>query len=192
MNKYFLILAVSIFTWSCGGSAGNTVTDGVDSTKTDTLVSDVNWGTPEEEEEAPKKHHSSNNSSEYTSSGGGGGAGDNDADVLKYQSYQRNGDSPEDFAQALIYPAIRMVYSDNFAKPNARVSNSNQDGNRYTMDVEITWKDHWNPKYMIKGKLEVNSDGSNAKFTITEKNKQAEVLEFTEDNFKSEITIPSL
>lgn len=191
MTKYLFILSIVLFLYNCGGKPATTTTDGKDSTET--IVSDVNWGTPEVEEEDNKKtHHSSNSSSSEYSGGGGGGAGDNDADVQKYQNYQRSGSDPQDFAQALIYPAIRMVYSDNFAQPKAKVSNSTQEGDRYIMDVEITWKDHWNPKYMIKGKLEVNSDGSNAKFTINEKNKQAEVLEFTEDNFKSEITIPSL
>ena len=189
MIKYLLILFAAIFICSCGGGSSTTETaETADSTAVDTLVSDVNWGEEEEEvKEEPIRHSSSSGRG-----GGGGGAADNDADVIKYQNWTREGDRPSDFAKAIIYPAIRMVYSDNFANPKASVLNSTQDGDRYTIDVKIQWKDHWNPKYVIKGTLEVNSDGSDAKFTITEKNVEAEVLELTEDNFKTEISIPSI
>jgi hypothetical protein len=198
MIKYLLILSTILLFASCGGSSNSSshTTETSDSTQVDSnaLVSDVNWGEEEEiiyDDPEPVKS-SRSSSSEHRSSGGGGGSADTDVDVLKYESYQRDGDNPRDFATALIYPAIRMVYSDNFAKPKAKVLNSNQDGDRHTIDLAITWKDHWTPKYKIEGTLEVNSDGSDAKFTITSKNKEAEVLELTEDNFQSEITLPSL
>lgn len=204
MIKYLLILSTVLWIASCGKkySDSSDTTDAADSTQVDSnsLVSDVNWGEEdatydyEEEEETPKRSYSSNSSSSSSGhrSGGGGGAADTDADVIKYQNYTREGDNPRDFATAIIYPAIRMVYSDNFAKPKATVLNSNQDGDRHTIDLAITWKDHWTPKYKIEGTLEVNSDGSDAKFTITNKNTEAEVLELTEDNFQSEITLPTL
>jgi hypothetical protein len=203
MIKYLLILFTVLLFASCGKSHSDSsdTTDATDSTQVDSnaLVSDVNWSDGEEifydeaEEEPKESHrsHSTSSSSEHRS-GSGGGAADTDADVVKYQNYSREGDNPRDFATALIYPAIRMVYSDNFAKPKATILNSTQDGDRHTIDLAITWKDHWTPKYKIKGTLEVNSDGSDAKFTITEKNTEAEVLELTEDNFQSEITLPSL
>lgn len=199
MIKYLLILSTLLLFASCGKSHSDSsdTTAVTDSTQVDSnaLISDVNWSDGEEvfydeAEEEPKKSHRSHSTS--SSSGGGGGAADTDADVIKYQNYSREGNKPRDFATALIYPAIRMVYSDNFAKPKATILNSNQDGDRHTIDLAITWKDHWTPKYKIKGTLEVNSDGSNAKFTITEKNTEAEVLELTEDSFQSEITLPSL
>lgn len=197
MIKFLLILSTILWLASCGKkySTPSVSADATDSTQVDsnTLVSDINWGEEEEiiyEEEKPQKSHRSHSSS--SSSGGGGGAADTDADVIKYQNYMREGDNPSDFATALIYPAIRMVYSDHFAKPKATVLNSNQDGDRHSIDLAITWKDHWTPKYKIEGTLEVNTDGSDAKFTITNKNTAAEVLELTEDNFQSEITLPSL
>jgi|VirMetMinimDraft_7_1064189.scaffolds.fasta_scaffold101669_1 hypothetical protein len=203
MIKYLLILLTILLFASCNNNANNSsdTTDASDSTQVDsnTLVSDVNWGDGDGEEiiyddPEPQKssHSSSHSSSSGHRSGGGGGAADTDVDVVKYQSYERAGDSPRDFATALIYPAIRMVYSDNFAKPKVNVLSANKDGDRHTIDLAITWKDHWTPKYKIEGTLEVNSDGSDAKFTITNKNTEAEVLELTEDNFQSEITIPSL
>jgi hypothetical protein len=205
MIKYILILAAILLLASCGKNYGDAsdTTDASDSTQVDSnaLVSDVNWGDGEEAiyedavEESPKKSsrtHSSSSSTSGHRSGGGGGTADTDADVVKYKSYTRAGDNPRDFASAIIYPAIRMVYSDNFAKPKATVLNSNQDGGRHTIDLAITWKDHWTPKYKIEGTLEVNNDGSDAKFTITNKNTAAEVLELTEDNFQSKITLPAL
>lgn len=204
MTKYLLILSTVLLFASCGKghSDSSDTTDTADSTQVDSnaLVSDVNWNDGEEiyygdeEEDTPveREYSSSSTSSSGGRSGGGGGAADTDVDVLKYQNYSRDGDNPRDFATAIIYPAIRMVYSDNFAKPKATVLSSNQDGDRHTIDLAITWKDHWTPKYKIKGTLEVNSDGSDAKFVITEKNTEVEVLELTEDAFKSEITIPSL
>lgn len=199
MIKYLLILFTILLITSCKSKGSSEeLTDTTDSTQVDsnTLVSDVNWGDEEEmyvEEEVPvESHRSHSSSSSEHRSGGGGGAADTDADVIKYQNYMREGENPRDFANAIIYPAIRMVYSDNFAKPKATVLNSNQDGDRHRIDLSITWKDHWTPKYKIEGTLEVNSDGSDAKFTITNKNTEAEVLELTEDNFQSEITIPSL
>lgn len=189
MTKYFLILLAVILIGSCGKSNSTETKTKVDSTEIemDPLVSDVNWGDEEIEiEETPeprKKHHRSD---------GGSSTADNDADVKKYQHYYRDGNTPNDFAKAIIYPAIRMVYSDNFSKPKASVLNSMQEGDRHIIDLKITWKDHWIPKYQIEGTLEVNSDGSDARFVITDKNVEAEVLELTEDNFQSEITIPSL
>jgi len=202
MIKYLLILSVVLLIASCGKnySDSSKTSDAIDSTKVDsnTLVSDVNWGDDddviyEEEEIKPQKrrrtHHTSSGNGHRS---GSGGSADTDADVIKYQNYNRNGNTPRDFATAIIYPVIRMVYSDNFAKPKATILNSSQNGDRHTIDLAITWKDHWTPKYKIEGILEVNNDGSDAKFTITNKNTAAEVLELTEDNFQSEITIPSL
>lgn len=192
MTRYLLILSIALGIGSCGKNQKNSTTSSVDSTQTeiDTLVSDVNWGDEEyyeeEVEETPSKPR-------HSSSGGHRQqAADDDADVQKYQNYSRNGDRPSDFAQALIYPAIRMVYSDNFAQPKATVLNSTQDGDRHTIDVKITWKDRWTPKYEIKGTLMVNQDGSDAVFVISDKNMEAETLELTEDNFQSEIRLPSL
>lgn len=202
MIKYLLILStVLLFVISCESSSDSSDTvDATDSTQVDSnaLVSDINWSDGDEifyaEGEVPieSSSQSTSSNSQHRSGGGGGGAADTDADVVKYQNYSRKGNTPRDFATALIYPAIRMVYSDNFAKPKTTILNSNQEGDRHTINLAITWKDHWTPKYKITGTLEVNSDGSDAKFTITEKNTEAEVLELTEDTFESEITLPSL
>lgn len=201
MAKYLFIFLVAILIGSCGGKKHETDTSEADSTSTnvDTLTSDVNWGDDDTNKEEKKHHHHSSHSSSNDDdnsssgrSGGGGGASDNDADVLKYQNYQRNGDSPSDFANAAIFPAIRMVYGDYFAKPKATVLNSTKDGEVHTIDLKITWKDHWVPEYKISGTLTVNSDGSNAKFIITDKNKAVEMLEFTSDDYKTEATLPTL
>lgn len=211
MMHYILLLLTVLLLASCGDdprySGGSAKI--VDSTATaiDTLVSDVNWEDDLEEdynyeEESNNRSYSSSSSSSSSSSysstsrsSGGraaGGAADNNADVVKYQNYERAGDSPKELATALIYPAIRMVYSDNFAKPKVSVKQATQEGDRHNIDLSITWKDHWVSKFRIDGTLMVNTDGSDAKFVITDKNVNAEVLELTEDNFQSELSLPSL
>jgi hypothetical protein len=202
MRFTFLILIVLSLASCYGSSETESQAAANDSTATeiDTLVSDVNWDdefgdeeyTYDYEEESSSSSRSSSSGYSSHSGGAAGGTADDDADVIKYQNYERSGDSPKDFATALIYPAIRMVYSDNFANPRVTVNNATQDGDRHNIDLTITWKDHWVPKYRIDGTLMVNSDGSDANFVITDKNVDAEVLELTEDNFETEITLPAL
>lgn len=205
MKSSILLLLLALLLANCGEDPRYVdTTSDQDSTDTaiDTLVSDVSWEEDlgeedysyEESSSSSSSYRSSSSSSEYSSSSGGaaGGAADNDADVVKYQNYEREGNSPSDFATALIYPAIRMVYSDNFAKPRAKVTNATKEGDRHSIEVSITWKDHWVPKYRIDGTLMVNADGSDAKFVITDKNVDAEALELTEDDFKSELLLPAL
>lgn len=203
MKSSILLLLAALLLASCGEDPryADTTSD-QDSTETaiDTLISDVSWEEDLGEEEYEKSSSSSSSSSsnssssEYSSSSGGaaGGAADNNTDVVKYQNYKREGDNPSDFATALIYPAIRMVYSDNFAQPRAKVINTTKEGNKHTIELSITWKDHWVPKYRIDGTLMVNADGSDAQFVITDKNVDAEALELTEDKFQSELTLPAL
>lgn len=172
----------------------------------DTLVSDIDWGDEEDSDESYSSNAeedynfddnaSSSSSSNYSSSSSESsrpsGPADDNSDVLKYQDYSRSDNSKQELVNALIFPAIRMVYSDNFAKPKAKVLSADKAGERHTMEVEITWKDRWTPKYEIKGILEVNEDGSDAVFKITDKNVAAEVLELTEDSFKSELQVANL
>jgi hypothetical protein len=58
--------------------------------------------------------------------------------------------------------------------------------------MAITWKDRWVPKYEIKGQLTVDEDGNNPAFIITEKNIEAEALEVTEDDFRTEIKLDNI
>ncbi|MGH1334764.1 MAG: hypothetical protein ACRBFS_01455 [Aureispira sp.] len=212
MMPYTFLLLVAILLASCGDDPRYAATTPANDSTTvaiDTLVSDVSWDDDldeenyqaNQEESSSRSYNSSSSSSRRSSSSSSssssngraaGGAADNDLDVVKYQNYERIGTSPKDFATALIYPAIRMVYSDNFAKPKVKVSNATQEGDRHTMDVSITWKDHWVSKYRIDGTLMVNADGSDVNFVITDKNVEAEVLELTEDSFQSTLTLPAL
>lgn len=202
MIYYILLLLVATTLASCGEDPRytNTNTDR-DSTNIaiDTLVSDVSWSDDLDEDKEYKKeakNHSYSSSSNHSRPSKKrtirSSTADNNADVIKYQNYERTSATPREFATAIVYPAIRMVYSDNFAKPKVNVTNATQEGERHTIDLFITWKDHWVPNYRIDGTLMVNTDGSDAKFIITDKNMEAEVLELTEDNFKSEITLSTL
>lgn len=171
----------------------------------DTLVSDhfLDDGeyTPDEEvyveetytppKPARKNSNSSSNGTSSRNTNRGGGI-DSDATVLKYQNYKRVGSNPDDFATAMIYPAIRMVYSDNFLSPKARVLQSNRQDGKYIIDMAITWRDNWVAKYEIKGQLTVGEDGSSPSFVIKEKNLAAEALEITEQNFKSTVSLTAI
>ena len=155
----------------------------------DTLVSDVNWTEESYEDKKPKIN---SNPTTKNSSGARGGAADNELDVEKYRNLKRDGDKAEDFAKALIYPAIRMVYSDNFAQPKAKVLKAESENGRQKITVALEWKDHWVPNFKMQGILEINQDGSDVVFTITTMNTFVEALEFTEDNFKTVLKMPTL
>lgn len=197
------ILLLAVFMWTgCDTSRYSYGEDDAkDSTSIDidTLVSDVSWDENFDEEEqepyygdGPKNETPDYGNVREEREHSNSGIADNDTDVIKYQNYQRSGNSPQEFANALIYSAIRMVYSDNFARPRAKILKHSKEENRHTIDVQITWKDHWVSKYQIKGTLTINADGSNANFVITDKNTEAEVLELTEDNVQNELQLPAL
>lgn len=202
MLSRFCILLLVVLVWiGCDTdhySHGDNNAPDSTATGIDTLVSDVSWDEDFSEEEAPYDENEptvetpSYDNADAARRHNSGGVADNDEDVIKYQNYQRSGDSPQELANALIYPAIRMVYSDNFARPRAQILNHSKDGGRHSMDVQITWKDRWVSKYQIKGTLTVNTDGSNANFVITDKNTEAEVLELTEDKVQNELQVPAL
>ncbi len=139
----------------------------------------------------PTRKYSSSNSTSSRKKNRGSGI-DSDAAVLKYQNYERISSNPDDFATAMIYPAIRMVYSDNFLSPKARVLNSNRQDGKYIIDMAITWRDNWVAKYEIKGQLTVDEDGNNPSFVIKEKNLAAEALEITEQDFKSTVSLTAI
>lgn len=110
-----------------------------------------------------------------------------------YKNYQRQSDAPEEFAKATIWHAISMVYADNFSAPQIKILDTQLIGDRLSLHLQISWRDRWTPKpYVIKGKLDVNKDGSNGKFTITSKNLEAEALELTNPNTASTKALPTI
>lgn len=138
----------------------------------------------EEEEINPPSHRSSG--------GGHYGTGE-DYDISKYENYERTGNQPKDFAQAMILPIIRMVYEENFKNAQAKVLNSELQEGRYSIDLVIKWSDRWvDAPYEVEGILEVNEDGTEAEYIVTKKNAEAEALEFTNENFKNDLTIEQI
>lgn len=188
-----LLILMSAYLLACQNKANQEQTTSLkdSSVVIKNLTSDVNW---EEEKETKLAKQATNKTKTTTNptSGARGGAADNDLDVQKYRNFRRSGNKAADFAQAIIYPAIRMVYSDNFAQPKANVLSSTKKNDRLSVEISIQWKDHWVPSFEMKGLLEVNIDGSNAVFTISSKNTYVESLEFTEDSFKNSLTIKAL
>lgn len=201
MTKIIPILFLSsvLFLWSCSNKEQPSEDNNIDTLVSDHFLDDSEYDPTTEDplpevEEDPYIPPPSNNqtTTRTTSRNNGGGGVDSDADVIKYQNYERIGSNPDDFATAMIYPAIRMVYADNFMNPKARVLNSTKQDGNYIIEMAITWKDRWVPKYEIKGTLSVAEDGSNPSFVITEKNIEAEALEVTADDFKTEITLDNI
>ena len=201
MTKIIPVILISfmLFLWSCSNQEKPTEIDNIDTLVSDHFLDDSDYDPTEEdpvivEEDTyspPERNVTTPKRSSSNSQGRSSGI-DSDADVLKYQNYERIGSNPDDFATAMIYPAIRMVYSDNFTNPKARVLSSTLENGTNIIDMAITWKDRWVPKYEIKGQLTVDEDGNNPAFIITEKNIEAEALEVTEDDFRTEIKLDNI
>ena len=98
----------------------------------------------------------------------------------QYQASPRSGDSPDDFAQAIIVPAIRLCFADPFGQAQHQVLKADDQGPTWLIQVQITWQDRWSKEpYQIQGELQVQKDGSQALFTIKAKNEAAQALEIT-------------
>lgn len=157
----------------------------------------------EEEEEKPKKKSRKKKGSRskgstadndnfrttppnrYSSSRSGGGG----EEVLR-QDAARKGDSPQDFAKAVQYRIVRMVYPDPCKILKTAVVSSSSEGEVWQIEVEITWSDKWvRSPYRLTGVLTVNKDGSNARFAVKTKNAEAEALEITYEQFKSTLDL---
>lgn len=99
----------------------------------------------------------------------------------------------ERIARALQTPVIRMVYSDAFQKAKSRVLDSDLSGNRWTIELEISWRDAWvKSPYTVRGIAKCNADGDDVSFEITFKNEAAEALELTYEEHKSSIRLARL
>ncbi|MCP4442572.1 MAG: hypothetical protein GY810_27000 [Aureispira sp.] len=183
---------------SCGGKSGSTTADhdGTDSVETDSsAISDEFFSEDNNDEDYTYEDEEDIDPPSYNSHSSGGthyGSGE-DYDISKYENYERTGSEPKDFAQALVLPIIRMVYEENFKSAKAKVLNSELNEGRYTIDILVKWSDRWveNP-YEVEGILEVNEDGTKAEYTVVRKNEEAEALEFTNENFKNDLTIDQI
>lgn len=99
----------------------------------------------------------------------------------------------ERIARALQTPVIRMVYPDAFQKAKSRVLDSDLSGNRWTIELEISWSDAWvKSPYTVRGIAKCNADGDDVSFDITFKNEAAEALELTHEQYKSSIRLARL
>lgn len=146
---------------------------------------------PEPEPEPSHRHHRS-------SSGGGGHSRSSSPSTAgqvwssKYQNYQRSGSSARDFAEAMVWHVIRMTYAEDFKAAKSRVLDSKTEDGTHTIEMEVVWSDEWVKNYTVRGTLTVKEDGSNARFTINERNPEAEALEFTHDNYQSSVSLEAI
>lgn len=138
------------------------------------------------DEPKPKRERSSD-----WSGGGGGGGIRNSGKVWssKYQNYQRSGNRPADFAEAMVWHVIRLVYDEEFTSARSRVLSSKTENGLLVIEMEVTWSDEWVKNYTVKGLLTLKDDGTDVHFEITSKNKAAEALEFTHENTKNQIAL---
>ncbi len=113
--------------------------------------------------------------------------------VSDIEFYQRSDNSPDEFAKSVLFQAIRMVYTDEFHSPKAKVVSAIENAGRYTINIKVSWGDRWvSTPYVMDGILEVNTDGSDANFKITNTNTQVEALEFTNEGYRTSKQFTSL
>jgi hypothetical protein len=113
------------------------------------------------------------NDDDYSSHSGGGAS--------EYQNYERIGDSPSDFAEAMVSHIIKMVYNEDFSSASSKVETDRLEAGRYTIEMSVLWSDPWVSDYKVEGILKVNEDGTDVNFEVTGKNINAEALEFTHE-----------
>lgn len=192
-----LSLIISLCLSSCGGDEPAKTDDNTivqDSTAiedTSSYVSDNFYEDPEPTEEDNSSSSYSSGSSDYSYSGGGGTAGPSKS-YLKYESYERSGTSPRDYGEAMVWHVIQMVYAEEFKSARSKVLSSDLVEGVYTIELQVTWSDRWVSNYKVKGTLTVNEDGTNPKFEITERNENAESLEFTHEDTKLNIELEQI
>ncbi len=112
------------------------------------------------------------------------------ADTQLSSDKPRTGNSPSDFVRAIQHRIVQMVYPDPCKLLKAAVLHSKDEGEAWTIELEIVWSDKWAAApYSLKGTLSVGKDGSNARFSVNSKNAQAEALEVTYEQFKSTLEL---
>jgi hypothetical protein len=148
----------------------------------------------EEEPKKPKRsRRSKGGNSNYSGGSKRSGGGGKSADQLKTDQ-PRNGDSAIDFARAVQWRVIGMLYKEPCQIVSVKVLDEkvNEEGLK-EIRVEIQWKDKWIRKpYLLEGRLTVASDGSGAVFKILSKNLEAEALEVGLEEFKETLDLGNI
>lgn len=165
-------------------------------TDTTVLVSD-DFDTPEDTTtyipviEEPKKprRRGSSSSNNYSNS-----SPRRSVDTEQQTDKPRTGDEPMDFARAVQWRLIAMLYTDPCRLVALKVLNSKEnEAGQLEIQIDLSWQDKWvRQPYQITGLLTVGRDGSNAVFKLLSANPEAEALQVGVDNFKETLDLGNI
>lgn len=168
---------------------------------TTVLVSD-DFDTPEDTTtyipvvEEPKKRRRKGSSG--TNSNGGSNYNNpsprRSVDTAIQTDKPRTGDAPIDFARAVQWRIIAMLYTDPCRLVGLKVLDSKENGaGQLEIQIDLRWQDKWvRQPYQITGLLTVGRDGSNAVFKLLSTNAEAEALQVGVDNFKETLDLGNI
>jgi hypothetical protein len=164
---------------------------------TTVLVSD-DFDTPEdtttyipviEEPKKPRRKGSSSGGSNYSNS-----SPRPSVDIAQQTDKPRTGDAPIDFARAVQWRLIAMLYTDPCRLVGLNVLDSKENGaGQLEIQIDLRWQDKWvRQPYQITGMLTVGRDGSKAVFKLLSANPEAEALQVGVDNFKETLDLGNI
>lgn len=164
---------------------------------TTVLVSD-DFDTPEdtttyipviEEPKKPRRKGSSSSGSNYSNANLR-----RSVDTEQQTDKPRTGDAPIDFARAVQWRLIAMLYTDPCRLVGLKVLNSKEnEAGQLEIEIDLRWQDKWvRQPYQITGVLTVGRDGSNAVFKLLSANPEAEALQVGVDNFKETLDLGNI
>ena len=106
----------------------------------------------------------------------------------------RTGDAPIDFARAVQWRIIAMLYTDPCRLVGLNVLDSKEnEAGQLEIQIDLRWQDKWvRQPYQITGLLTVGRDGSNAVFKLLTANPEAEALQVGVDNFKETLDLGNI
>jgi hypothetical protein len=151
--------------------------------------------------EEPKKHRKSRRSktsgdnSNTNNDGGGGSRRSSGKTSERLETDKpRSGDAPIDFARAIQWRVIGMLYREPCQIVSVKVLNQQEtEAGLMEITIEIQWKDKWiRTPYQLQGLLTVNKDGSQAVFKISSKNLEAEALEVGFEQYKETLELGNI
>jgi hypothetical protein len=200
--RYFLLLLPLAFLalpYGCGSKSDDHTQDSLKLVSDEFLTDSTPTQGTSAFESKPAKVQPKAKARTYSCNGGSNSSGDPSsytptaAPEPRYQAAARQGDSPQDFANAIILPVIRLCFLDPVSDASAKVLSETDQGKHWEMKVEILWKDKWSKfPYVVTGKLKVNKDGTQAQFDIEEKNDAAEALEVTTGRQQTQLKLAKI
>jgi hypothetical protein len=147
--------------------------------------------------EEPKKRRrkgSGNNSGNNSNSSGNNPSPRRSVDTQIQTDKPRTGETPIDFARAVQWRLIAMLYTDPCRLVALKVLDSKEnEAGQLEIQIDLSWQDKWVRKpYQITGVLTVGKDGSKAVFKLLSANPEAEALQVGIDNFRETLDLGNI